>query len=429
MALDFAARNDLGLKLWNEGKRQEAFAIFLENAQLFPTNATAHSNLAFVFLRAGALGEAKAEYENALRFEPAHPDAKRGLAAVLAQLGKTGATELREIAGGENAITILPYRGSRKPVSVVLLVSLGSGNLHLEKLLDDRVFAVSKVVVELLGADKHVPPFDVIFNAIGDADSGAEALMIAQRIVAGKRKGAVLNPPDHVLRTTRVDTAARLHAIPGVLTPRTQIFARTALAGWDGAMTLEKHGFTFPLLLRSPGHHTGHNFNLIERSEDLATAVQALPGDQLYAIEYIDLHGADGKVRKYRVMFVDGHLYPLHLAISNDWKVHYFSADMANVPEHRAEDERFLTDMPGALGTDAVATLGKIANTIGLDYAGIDFGLATDGRIVVFESNATMVIVQPDEDARWDYRKAPVQRVIDAVRTMLLDRASLSSRA
>ena len=62
-------------------------------------------------------------------------------------------------------------------------------------------------------------------------------------------------------------------------------------------MTLEKHGFKFPLLLRSPGHHTGHNFNSFERSEDLAAAADALPGDQLYAIEYIDLHGA--KTAKY----------------------------------------------------------------------------------------------------------------------------------
>lgn len=424
---DFATRNDLALKLWNEGKRKEAFAIFLENVELFPTTATAHSNLAFVFLRASALEEAKAEYEKALRVDPTHGDAKRGLAAVLSQLGKTGAAELREVAGGENAITVLPYRGARKPILVTLLVSLGSGNLHLEKLLDDRVFETTKLVVELFAKDARLPPYDMIFNAIGDADSGAEALMIAQRITAGKRKGAVLNPPEHVLRTTRVENAGRLRAIPGVVTPRTQLFRRDALGSWDGAMTLEKHGFSFPLLLRSPGQHTGHNFNLVERSEDLAAAVAALPGEQLYAIEYIDLHGPGGKIRKYRVMFVDGRLYPLHLAISNDWKVHYFSADMADVPENRAEDRLFLNNMPGVLGKDAVATLGKIASALGLDYAGIDFGLAPDGRIVIFETNATMVIVQPDEDERWAYRKAPVERVITAVRKMLLDRATLSS--
>ncbi len=423
---DFAARNDLGLKLWNEGKRQEAFAIFLENAQLFPTSATAHSNLAFIFLRASALEEARTEYEHALRLDPAFADAKRGLAAVLAQLGKAPAAELREVAGDENAITILPYRGSRKPINVLLLVSLGSGNLHLERLLDDRIFAVTKLVVELFSADGHLPPYDMIFNAIGDAESGAEALMLAQRITAGKRKGAVLNPPGHVIRTTRVEIAGRLRSIAGALTPRTQLFARDALTGWNGAMILEEHGFQFPLLLRSPGHHTGHNFTFVERSDELEAAATALPGEQLYAIEYIDVRNQDGKVRKYRVMFVDGHLYPLHLAISKDWKVHYFSADMAEVPEHRAEDERFLADMPGVLGPEAVATLGAIANALGLDYAGIDFALSADGRIVVFETNATMVIVRPEDEERWAYRKAPVQRVIDAVRKMLIDRSALA---
>ena len=29
---------------------------------------------------------------------------------------------------------------------------------------------------------------------------------------------------------------------------------------------------------------------------------------------------------KYRVMFIDGVCHPLHLAISRDWKVHYFTA-------------------------------------------------------------------------------------------------------
>jgi hypothetical protein len=40
----------------------------------------------------------------------------------------------------------------------------------------------------------------------------------------------------------------------------------------------------------------------------------------------------------------------------------------------------------------------------------------------VFEANATMIVLPPGPDAIWDYRRAPVGRVIDAVRTMLLGR-------
>ncbi|MGH7683522.1 MAG: tetratricopeptide repeat protein, partial [Vulcanimicrobiaceae bacterium] len=61
--MDFAARNDLGLLLWNAGKRKEAFELFLDAVKRHPTNATAHANLAFMFLRGGALAEARTLYE------------------------------------------------------------------------------------------------------------------------------------------------------------------------------------------------------------------------------------------------------------------------------------------------------------------------------------------------------------------------------
>ena len=41
-------------------------------------------------------------------------------------------------------------------------------------------------------------------------------------------------------------------------------------------------------------------------------------------------------------MMIDGRLYPLHLAVSRRWKIHFFSADMSDSAEHRAEDRAFL---------------------------------------------------------------------------------------
>ena len=52
-------------------------------------------------------------------------------------------------------------------------------------------------------------------------------------------------------------------------------------------------------------------------------------------IEYIDTRDSHSKTRKYRVMMIGGKLYPLHAAISENWKVHYFSADMENNAAHR----------------------------------------------------------------------------------------------
>ncbi len=121
-------------------------------------------------------------------------------------------------------------------------------------------------------------------------------------------------------------------------------------------------------------------------------------------------------------MMIDGQLYPLHLAISKDWKIHYFTADMADNPAHRAEDAAFLEDMPAVLGDRAVEALTRVQTTLGLDYAGIDFGLSADGDVLLFEANATMVVNPPEPDERWAYRRPAVDRIFAAVRKMILSR-------
>ena len=140
-------------------------------------------------------------------------------------------------------------------------------------------------------------------------------------------------------------------------------------------------------------------------------------------IEYLDARGSDGSARKYRVMMIGGKIYPLHLAISRNWKVHYFTSDMADKPDHRSEEARFLEDMPGVLGKTAIAALEQIRDALGLDYAGVDFGLAPDGKLLLFEANATMVIAVPDAHERWAYRRGAIHGAVEAVTSMLKRKA------
>jgi glutathione synthase/RimK-type ligase-like ATP-grasp enzyme len=85
--------------------------------------------------------------------------------------------------------------------------------------------------------------------------------------------------------------------------------------------------------------------------------------------------------------------------------------------------------MPGVLGPDVIHTLTKIHDELGLDYGGIDFTLDAQRNVVVFEANATMVILPPSTDPRSNYRVAPVERAMQAVRALLLSRAQRSSHA
>ena len=146
-------------------------------------------------------------------------------------------------------------------------------------------------------------------------------------------------------------------------------------------------------------------------------------------IEYLDARGRDGSARKYRVMMIGGEIYPLHLAISRNWKVHYFNSDMADKPYHRSEEAIFLGDMRAALGDKAMTALEGIRDTLGLDYAGVDFATAPNGDLLLFEANATMVIAVPDSDPRWAYRRDAIGRIIYAVVAMIMQKSTAPHRS
>lgn len=264
---------------------------------------------------------------------------------------------------------------------------------------------MTAIYADFFGPDDPLPPHTIVVNAIGDADLCGAALAGAEQIVA--RSGApVINRPTLVRPTGRKENARRLAEIPGLIAPRMTTLAEAATLG-------------FPLLLRAQGYHTGQHFLRIETADALGSAAAALPGGEKLAIEYLDARGPDGLTRKYRVMFIGGTLYPLHLAISANWKVHYFTADMATNDVMRAEEQRFLNDMAGVLGPRAMRALVEVQAALGLDYAGIDFALAPDGRLILFEANATMAIIAPDRDPIWDYRRHAVDAALAAAQRLL----------
>jgi hypothetical protein len=172
-------------------------------------------------------------------------------------------------------------------------------------------------------------------------------------------------------------------------------------------------------LLRRPGFHNGQHFVYVANHAALAPAVASLKSDELLVIQYLDARGVDGMARKYRVMFVDGVAYPVHLAISADWKVHYATSAMAQSATHRSEERRFLENMPEVLGPRAMAALEQICATLELEYAGIDFALAPNGSLLLFEANATMIVFPPNPEPMWDYRRRAISDVLAAATQML----------
>lgn len=414
--------NNLGSLLLAAHRRSEARRIFELAVERNPRHLDSRANLGNLLVKEGELAAARVQFEAALAVDAEYRPGHAGLSFILGELGepeRAAAHRARAFAG--HAVVIAPYRGERPPVTVLELVSVTGGNIRTDEFLSDRVFQRVIVTTEFYTPETVLPPHDVVVNAVGDADSARGALEGALRVVerlretAGEAAKPVINEPLAVLRTGRCAVAERLAGIAGVRTARTKRLAKSEVK----AERLGELGFSFPVLLRAVGFHGGEHFERVEDGGGLGDAVRLLPGDEVLAIEFLDARGVDGKTRKYRVMLIDGGVYPLHLAIAHNWKIHYFSAEMAESDENRAEDRRFLEDMAGVLGAGAMVALGEIQRVLGLEYAGIDFGLNAAGEVLVFEANATMAVVIPDGDARWDYRRGAVERIYRAVWGML----------
>ncbi len=211
--------------------------------------------------------------------------------------------------------------------------------------------------------------------------------------------------------------------MPGVRTPRIVRTTRAALERADAAAVLAEHGVRAPLLLRAPGFHAGEHFAHVAGAADLVPVVRTLPGDEFFAIEFLESRDDDGLYRKYRVMAIDGALHPVHVAIAPHWKVHLFSAGMDGADALRAEDAAFLADMRGTLGDGPMRALEAIAAGLGLDFGAIDFGLGRDRTVLLFEANAAAYVPEPLPGPQWAYRRPYVDGLRASVRAMIERRA------
>jgi glutathione synthase/RimK-type ligase-like ATP-grasp enzyme len=385
---------------------------------LAPDHWQAHLKLAHLLFQQNKFDSARAHYETVLHQYPDHTHAHQGMALIYYQsLERSKYLHHHQLAFRDQPLRhTLTTPSSSKPRILILMEGLG-GDVPWERLFSTTLFDLSALVVNYFDPSHPLPPHDLVFNAIGDADLCEFALNKATQILAHTSR-PVLNKPSNVQRTGRLSHAERLGQLPGVKTARTYLLPKEQIAQGELPAQLQ-----WPVLVRSPGYQTGQHFEKAHHRDELKAMTHQLPGESLLVMQALDARDAQGWYRKYRIMWIDGHIYPVHLALSRHWKVHYFSAAMAQHPELREIEAAFLADMTTFLGPEHIQCLQNIGEQLNLDYAGLDFSIDPQGQLIVFEANSTMVIARPSNDAHWAYRQAPIERAIQAIQDMLLRHA------
>lgn len=230
-------------------------------------------------------------------------------------------------------------------------------------------------------------PYSCILNLISDPDQNPRTLDNLRKLLRGFR-GTVINRPEDVLCSGRDQMAALLTGTAGLTVPRT-IRLRTAKPN-AAARAVERAGLQFPVILRVAGTHMGKIIGLMQDLDGLQESLS--PGAEHIVTEFVDFRSPDGLYRKYRVFFLGQKRIFRHLIGADNWNIHARErfAFMAHHPGLIAEEKQILEQPPGVFPAGVAATLDAVRERIALDYFGMDFGIAANGQLVLFEANATM---------------------------------------
>lgn len=311
------------------------------------------------------------------------------------------------------APVVLPAQRPGTPLRVLALAAPGdmTANTHLDPLLEYSDVELHLAYVQQ-GAPlpNPLPAHDLVFVVIGEAPESRALLSQLLPFEQGSSR-PVLNRPGAILEMSRDRVAARFRGAPGIEIPVTRQVPRAQLAAGSG--------FAFPVIVRPLDSQGGKGLERIEDPSALGAYLAANPDREFFVAPFVDYRSPDGRYRKYRVVAIQGRMFPCHMAVSTRWMVHYVNADMETSADHRAEEERFLSAFDEGFGRRHAAALAHIDRTLGLDYYGMDCAETPDGRLLVFEIDTAMLVHAMDPEDLYPYKKPAMRRLFAAFREML----------
>ena len=436
----------LGLTLMSLGKLDESVVTFREVLSIEPLRAEAHDNLGVALMRKGQIDDAVACHLQAISIKPdfAKAMAHLGAASFLKKETEQAmawnkaalAIEPEQVEANQNMASILLERGDRNeakrhldrahrkqsvdieyaadPVRTVLLLwTRKKGNVPtIEFLFPTTINNRVNWVIESEHDDQtdSLPDHDLVFNAMGDPDLIGDSSLPVSRFTERCEK-PLLNHPAKVARTARNHLPALLDGLGNVFVPRVWRFANRA--DWDESVVE-----CLPLLIRPVDSHGGAGLELARTVTELAQ-YRASQSGPVYVCRFIDFRSADSWFRKYRIIFIDREPYPCHLAISQNWMVHYYTADMESHPWKLEEEKAFLHDPEAVLGPVNMEAIRSIGARMDLEYSGIDFSITQDERILVFEANPTMLVHPESSGGPVEHKNEYVFRIQSRFEVML----------
>lgn len=248
-----------------------------------------------------------------------------------------------------------------------------------------------------------LPSADWVFNPLADADRYDQALAFLARELK-ERDIPVFNGPEAILQTRRDRIWAHLEGIDTLIAPRTSRFRASHPTHFQ--QIFETGGFTYPVLIRPAGSHTGQDLVKIDSEEDWHK-IFTIPwgGRLMYMTQWVDFRSAEGEWRKLRLSITPHGIRLRHILYGEGWLIHSVKRDIEMV-------EKELDVLLRADEWQEIQRLGEaLRDRIGLSSFGVDLGWKSNQEFVLFEANVSMSILS--------YHNMPEYRREDYVANLL----------
>ena len=392
--------------------------------ELDPSFAPAHAALGNMLVRKVDLSAAIGSYTTAALLDWDFADAHLALAMLL-EMKRDDVNADRHYREAFDRKRVYPANTEHavRRVLVLKAPSRAMQNTPLDFAVNQERTALHVLYVGENDRADELPDFDIVFCGIDESESSDECIDRSARLIAAQTK-PVVNHPKHIRNVRRPRLHEILQNVTGCTVPKTIRVSRDeVLSAVESPQTA---GMALPLLVRPLDAHRGDGLEQLRTIKDARSYLERFPDAHFTISPFVDYRSADGFYRKYRVVVLDGQPFAYHLAISEDWMVHYVRSAMDRHAWMREEEERFLHD-PQTVFAAWQQTFGEMADAIGLEYFGVDCARNADGSVLVFEAGPDMLVHCADESDIFTYKYRYVPRIFDALER-LFDRSLASCR-
>lgn len=394
-----------------------------------PITTTASDQKTFIgiaaLMRMALSGTDLSHLVNIAAYNPSNANMLMGLSIIFQLTGnREMGLELQEKALHLQQLYHLPSTAGKTGLRLLAIMRPGDmmDNTPLDFLLEGSDVALDLLYVSpKLPFPAMLPDHDVIIVAIGQSDQNQPLLEQVGELLKSSPR-TVLNIPDRISCLSRDGVSRLLRSIPGVEIPLTARIDRCGLQQiccGDKSITFLLEDGGFPVIIRPLGSHAGAGLAKIDSLSALAEYLDSMPDKEFNVARFVDYRGPDDLYRKGRIVLIDGQPFACHLAISENWMIHYKNADMAESTTKRAEEESFMVTFDDDFARRHEEALRMIGERLGLDYLVIDCGETRDGKLLIFEADNLGFVHAMDPVDIFPYKQPQMRKVFDAFYGML----------